>query len=147
MEKLVGWYRSQSVGGLTPKIEGFGDWLQPYAKTNEGDTAQSFLGCAYYAHSAQLLANAARVLNRKADAQHYAAEADTVRKAFSKHYFDADGKLTNAPETQTAYVLAIGFDLIFSCHKNPGRAVDGRCPRLDGSAEGQGKRGSFYLNC
>ena len=112
MEKLVGWYRSQSVGGLTPKIEGFGDWLQPYAKTNEGDTAQSFLGCAYYAHSAQLLANAARVLNRKADAQHYAAEADTVRKAFSKHYFDADGKLTNAPETQTAYVLAIGFDLI-----------------------------------
>lgn len=114
MEKLVGWYRSQSVNGLTPKIGGFGDWLQPYANKNQGDTARPFLGNAYYAHSAQLLANAARVLNREADAQRYAAEATTVRQAFAKYYFDADGKMsnTNAPETQTAYVLALAFDLL-----------------------------------
>jgi alpha-L-rhamnosidase len=35
MEKLVGWYRSQPVDGLTPKVGGYGDWLQPYATTKD----------------------------------------------------------------------------------------------------------------
>ena len=112
MEKLVGWYRAQSVDGLTPKIQGYGDWLQPYAKAQKGDTPSPLLGAAFYARSAQLLANSASVLNRKADAQRYAVEAATVRQSFSKFYFDADGKMTNAPETQTAYVLALAFDLL-----------------------------------
>ncbi|NIP93845.1 MAG: hypothetical protein GWO24_10480, partial [Akkermansiaceae bacterium] len=34
------------------------------------------------------------------------------KEAFTAHYFDADGRLRNAPETQTAYLLALAFDLI-----------------------------------
>jgi alpha-L-rhamnosidase len=112
MEKLVGWYRSQAVKGLTPKIKGYGDWLQPYAKKLTGDTPFPLLGTAFYAHDAQILADSARVLKRDEDARRYAEEAATVKQAFFEHYFDANGKLQNAPETQTAYVLAIAFDLI-----------------------------------
>ena len=112
MAKLVGWYRTQSVDGLTPKIKGFGDWLQPYSQNTRGDTPSALLGTAFYAHSAQILADSARVLKREEDAQRYAGEAARVKQAFFSHYFDASGKLQNAPETQTAYVLALAFDLI-----------------------------------
>lgn len=112
MERLVAWYRSQSAEGLTPNIKGYGDWLQPYAGETEGDTPSPLLGAAFYAHSAQILADASRVLKRDDDARRYADEAAAVKRAFFKHYFDADVKLRNAPETQTAYVLAIAFDLI-----------------------------------
>ncbi|MGA2052365.1 MAG: alpha-L-rhamnosidase C-terminal domain-containing protein, partial [Opitutales bacterium] len=69
-------------------------------------------GAAFYAHSVQILADSARVLKRDDDAKRYADEAAAVKQAFARHYFDASGKLQNAPETQTAYVLAIAFDLL-----------------------------------
>jgi len=112
MEKLVGWYRSQAVNGLLPKIQGFGDWLQPYAKSQKGDTPFPLIGAAFYAHSAQILADSARILKRDDDARRYADEAAMVKQAFLAKYFDANGKIQNAPETQTAYVLAIAFDLL-----------------------------------
>ncbi len=111
MERLVGWYRGQSKDGLIPKIGGFGDWLQPYSKT-DGDTSKLLLGTAFYAHNAQILADAARVLGKTADARNYAAETDGIKTAFTAHYFDADSKLRHATETQTSYILAIAFDLI-----------------------------------
>ena len=112
MEKHVSWYRNQSEKKLTPAIQGYGDWLQPYAKERTGETPLPLLGAAFYAKSAQILADAARVLNREKDVKRYAKEANGVREAFFKEYFDRNGKLRNAPETQTAYILAIAFDLI-----------------------------------
>lgn len=120
MEKLIGWYRSQSENGLLPRIDGFGDWLQPYptVKTDnwmgnrKGDTPLPLLGAAFYARGARILADSSRILGRADDAKRYGDEAAAVRSAFAKHYFDAEGKLQNAPETQTAYVLAIAFDLL-----------------------------------
>ncbi|HEU6447587.1 MAG TPA: family 78 glycoside hydrolase catalytic domain [Verrucomicrobiae bacterium] len=122
MEKLVGWYRSQSVNGLLPNIKGYGDWLQPYPQlpatpgdwmgNRRGDTPQPLLGSAFYARSAQILADSARILGHDEEAERYAAEAASVRHAFTTNYFSADGKLRIVPETQTAYVLAIAFDLI-----------------------------------
>lgn len=112
MERLVGWYRSQSKEHLIHKIGGFGDWLQPYATDNKGDTPKELLGTAFYANSVKILADAARVLRIEPDARKYREEATAVRRAFASHYFAADGKLQNAPETQTGYILAIAFDLI-----------------------------------
>ena len=112
MERLVGWYRSQSTNGLLPKAGGYGDWLQPYGNGTGGQTPLPLIGAAFYAHSAQLLGEAARVLKRGEDARRYADEADAVKRAFANQYFDASGKLKNAPETQTAYVLAIAFEML-----------------------------------
>jgi alpha-L-rhamnosidase len=122
MERLVGWYRAQAVDGLVPKIGGLGDWLQPYQQTppnprdnmsdRKGDTPIPFLGAAFYARSARILADSARALGRTEEAKRYGDEAAGVRAAITKEYFDGNGKLRISPETQTAYVLAISFDLI-----------------------------------
>ncbi|TVR49750.1 MAG: rhamnosidase [Puniceicoccaceae bacterium] len=122
MEKLVAWYRSQSVDGLLPNIKGYGDWLQPYRQTptdpdvwmgdRVGDTPFPLLGAAFYARSAQVLAQTAQVLGRDDNARCYRDEAGFVAAAFSRAYFDANGRLRIAPETQTAYALAIAFDLL-----------------------------------
>jgi alpha-L-rhamnosidase len=53
-----------------------------------------------------------RVLGRDEDAKRYGDKAAAVKQAFYKQYFDASGKLQNMPETQTAYVLAIAFNLL-----------------------------------
>lgn len=124
MERLVGWYRSQSKNNRIHNIFAFGDWLQPYANGKKGDTPAALLGTAYYANSARILADTARVLGREAEAEKYGAEAAAVRQAFAAHYFNADGKLKNAPETQTAYLLAIAFELI------PQQLVDKAVPHL-----------------
>jgi alpha-L-rhamnosidase len=97
---------------LIQKIDGFGDWLQPYAADNFGDTPKELLGTAFYAHSTQILAESARVLGKASDADKFDNEATEIRKSFANHYFDGDGRLQNSPETQTAYILAIAFDLI-----------------------------------
>ena len=112
MKKLVGWYRRKSEDGLLLKIKGFGDWLQPHAKNNRGDTPFPLLGLAFYGRSCQIVADTASVLGRTEEARKYAAEAQSIKDAFSGHYFDSEGKIINAPETQTAYLLALEFDLI-----------------------------------
>ena len=145
MEKLVGWYRGQSVDGLSPDMKGFGDWLQPYSKKVKGDTPHALLGAAFHARSVQILADSARVLERVGDAEKYAAEAAFVKSAFARYYFDDDGKLQNAPETQTAYLLAIEFDLIPSDLQ--GKAM-GHLVRLIGEADNHlrtGFLGTPYL--
>jgi alpha-L-rhamnosidase len=138
MEKLVGWYRSQTVDGLLPKIKGYGDWLQPYAKNTKGDTPFPLLGLAFYARGTQILADSAVILKRDDDAKRYATEAAAVKQAFYNHYFGADGKLQNAPETQTAYVLAIAFDLI---PKEAKEKAGANLVRLIGQADGHLRTG------
>lgn len=112
MEKLVKFYRKKAKNNLIPRISGFGDWLQPYAEDNKGDTPLPLLGTAFYAYSAQILADSARVLGKTDDAKKYQMEADTVKQAFGKHFFSEKGMLENSKETQTAYILAFEFNLI-----------------------------------
>jgi alpha-L-rhamnosidase len=112
MKKLVGWYRRKSKGGLLLKIKGFGDWLQPHAANVRGDTPSPLLGLAFYGRSCQIVADSASVLGREEDARKYSAEAQSIKDTFTSHYFDAEGKIRNAPETQTAYLLALEFNLI-----------------------------------
>jgi alpha-L-rhamnosidase len=148
MTKLVAWYRSQSADGLLPNIKGYGDWLQPYPNARatqedrngdrRGDTPTPLLGTAFYARSAQILADTARVLQRQEDVERFAAEAATVKQSFYRHYFDAAGKLQNAPETQTAYVLALAFDLVPAASRS---RVAGHLVRLVQEAGGHLRTG------
>lgn len=91
----------------------FGDWLA--FATTESDypgatTDKDFIQTAYFARSTDLLRATAEVLGKKEDAQEYAALLDHIRAAFQKEFVTPNGRL--ASNTQTAYSLALAFDLL-----------------------------------
>jgi len=91
----------------------FGDWLA--FQTTRADypgatTDKDLIATAYFAHSTDLLARTAEVLGRADDARNYRALFDNIRAAFQREYVTATARLTS--NTQTAYVLALDFDLL-----------------------------------
>ena len=91
----------------------FGDWLacdREDLGTPFGLTEPDLIATAFYAHSATLLAKIARVLKRDEDAEMYEAIAARVRAAFCAEFVTANGRISS--NTQTAYVLALRFDLL-----------------------------------
>jgi alpha-L-rhamnosidase len=86
----------------------FGDWLfyRPF-DDNDGRSAVTdkyLIAQCFYAHSVQLLINTSRVLNKPADEAMYSALLQKVKDAFLKEYVVSG--------TQTAYVLALNFDML-----------------------------------
>jgi len=91
----------------------FGDWLA--FQTNRADypgatTDKDLIATAYFAHSTDLLAKTAEVLGRADDARNYRALFQNIRAAFQREYVTSTARLTS--NTQTAYVLALDFDLL-----------------------------------
>lgn len=96
-------------------LEGFqfGDWLDPDAPPDNprrSKTDPHLVATAYFARSAQIVANAAAVLGREDVAAEYRALAAEVRAAFGAEYVTANGRLSS--DTATAYALALEFGLM-----------------------------------
>jgi alpha-L-rhamnosidase len=91
----------------------FGDWLA-FATTNAdypgATTAKDLLQTAYFARSTELLEKTAAVLGKREDAAEYAALEEKIRAAFVKEFVTPNGRLSS--DTQTAYALALEFDLL-----------------------------------
>jgi alpha-L-rhamnosidase len=91
----------------------FGDWLA-FATTNAdypgATTAKDLLQTAYFARSTELLEKTAAVLGKHEDAAEYAALEEKIRAAFVKEFVTPNGRLSS--DTQTAYALALEFDLL-----------------------------------
>ena len=92
----------------------FGDWLfyRP-ADDNDGRAAVTdkyLIAQCFYAHSTQLLINAANVLGDTKDAESYSALLQKIKDVFVKEYMTPNGRLVSG--TQTAYVLALNFDML-----------------------------------
>lgn len=95
--------------------EGFqlGDWLDPAAPPQDpadATTDRHLVATAYFARSADRVARMAEVLGHEGDREHYARLAAEVRAAFTRAYVLPDGRMTS--DAQTAYSLAIAFDLV-----------------------------------
>ena len=91
----------------------FGDWLDPAAPPeNPGDarTPGFIVATAYFARSAEILGQAAQVLERKAEADRYLKLASDVRSAFNHEYVTHSGRLLS--DSATAYALALQFSLL-----------------------------------
>ncbi len=92
----------------------FGDWL--FYKPNDdldgsaAVTDKFLIAQCFYAHSTQLLINAATVLGNMDDVKKYSELLATIKNAFNKEYVTANGRLVSG--TQTAYVLALNFDML-----------------------------------
>ncbi|MFN3649901.1 MAG: family 78 glycoside hydrolase catalytic domain [Armatimonadota bacterium] len=83
----------------------WGDWL------SLGETTPiELVDAAYFAYSAQLMARMAPHANGGKDLQRCRDLAEEVTERFQEDYVRADGTLK--VDTQTAYVLALAFDLI-----------------------------------
>jgi alpha-L-rhamnosidase len=110
--KWIDFQKSDSPG-LIRADRGFGDWLQPYAKNEDplrGDTQRSLIGTAYFAYTADLASRIAVLLGHSEEAAEYAGLAREVRQAFVKTFWTEENRLSS--DTQTAYLLALAFDLL-----------------------------------
>ena len=91
----------------------FGDWLA-FATTDSdypgATTDKDFLQTAYFAHSTELLAKTAAILGKKEDAAEYAALEGKIKAAFLREFVTPNGRIS--PNTQTAYAIALAFDLL-----------------------------------
>jgi alpha-L-rhamnosidase len=91
----------------------FGDWLALHSDDPSypgATTLTDFIATAYFAHSADLLARAARALGKASDAALYDKLFRDVRAAFNREFVSTGGRV--GENTQTAYALALGFGLL-----------------------------------
>jgi alpha-L-rhamnosidase len=114
MKKWVGYMRQRAGDRLLWQgDEHFGDWLA-YATTRSdypgATTDKDLLATAHFAYSTGLVARAAKILGRDADATELNALQSRVKAAFLEEYVTPNGRL--ASNTQTAYALALAFDLL-----------------------------------
>ena len=97
-----------------PKIDkwgGFGDWLAlDGSGKNDGGTSRDLIGTAFYAYDAHLMSAIAHVLGKLDDVARYNQLHDQIVEAFRHRFVTPEGLL--ACGTQTAYVLALHFELI-----------------------------------
>lgn len=92
----------------------FGDWLDYFGaqkNTSFGATPTDLIATAFFAHSADILQRTATILGKREDAANYASLLENIKRAFNAKYIKPDGTVGSG-ETQTAYVLALEFNLL-----------------------------------
>lgn len=107
MTRWVEWCREHSTGLIRDHDRGndYGDWLSINA-----DTPKELIGTAYFARSTDLVAESYDALGQTDRAAEYHELFDQIRAAFTAKYIHDDG--TVAGNTQTAYLLALAFNLM-----------------------------------
>ena len=114
MKAWVGYMDKASKNDLWNTGFHFGDWLF-YRPEDDNDgrsaiTDKYLIAQSFWAHSTQLVINAARVLGKSDDVKLYSAMLDRIKNAFVKEYMTPSGRLVSS--SQTAYVLALQFDML-----------------------------------
>lgn len=91
----------------------FGDWLDPDAPPDDPAGAKAdpdIVASAYVVRSLQLVTAAARELGDEAGTARYGDLAERARQAWVREYTTPSGRIVS--DAQTAYALAIVFDLV-----------------------------------
>ena len=126
-ESMKSWveymHRSSKDDLFVPPFQ-FGDWLF-YSPDDDNIgraavTSKALISQSFYAYSTQILADAARVLRKEKDAEIYTTLLKAIKNAFVREFVTGSGRLVS--ETQTAYTLALQFDLLPESLR--GQAVD-----------------------
>ena len=115
MLEWINYYQSVSEDHIVDLFT-YGDWLQPFSEhpTDErkGETDEKLVSTAYYARSVDLSLQAAKVLGLSDDGTKLRSKLNKIQIAFQNYFFDAEGRVSKGKPTQTAYLLAIGFNLL-----------------------------------
>ncbi len=91
----------------------FGDWLA-FATTRSdypgATTDKDLIMQAYFARSTDVVRQAAMILGKSSDAARYGELLAKIKEVFNDEFVSPNGRLSS--NTQTAYALALGFDLL-----------------------------------
>ena len=91
----------------------FGDWLA-FATTRSdypgATTGKDLIATAFFAHSTDLLQRTAQILGKQQDAARYGEQLARIKSAFRREFVTETGRV--GENTQTAYALALHFDLL-----------------------------------
>lgn len=114
MKAWVNYMHNKSHNDLWNTGFHFGDWLF-YSVDDDTDgtsaiTSKYLIAQCFYAYSTQLLINAAEVLGKEEDVKYYTDLLAKVKAAFMNEYVTPNGLISS--DTQTAYVLALQFDML-----------------------------------
>ena len=114
MKAWVGYMEKNSSNDLWNKGFHFGDWLF-YRPDDDNDgrsavTDKYLIAQCFFAHSTQILLNAATILGKNQDIEYYSNLLRRIKDAFTKEYVTSNGRLVS--NTQTAYVLALNFNML-----------------------------------
>ncbi|HTD23260.1 MAG TPA: glycoside hydrolase family 78 protein [Terriglobales bacterium] len=94
----------------------YGDWLAYAAPNSEArsypgaTTGKDLIATAFFAYSTDLLERTAQVLGKKDDAARYGDLLAKIKAAFRREFVTETGRV--GENTQTAYALALQFDLL-----------------------------------
>ena len=106
MAKFVEFREKSSTDHLAPqKFHCYGDWLNI-----DAETPKEVIYAAYTAGDARIMAKAAAVLGKNNDVVKYNTLYENIKRAFNTAYVGKDGIIKG--DTQTAYILALWFDLV-----------------------------------
>jgi alpha-L-rhamnosidase len=114
MKAWVEYVRGQAGADLVwSEGKHFGDWLA--FATNASDypgatTGKDLIATAFFAYSTELVQRAAAVLGKSEEAAEYAALVPRIKQAFAREFVTGAGRV--GENTQTAYALALQFDLL-----------------------------------
>jgi alpha-L-rhamnosidase len=114
MQKWVAY--EQSRAGADNIWDGdfhFGDWLDYFGvakNTRYGSTSTDLIATAYFAHSTDILRRASELLGKTKEAARYGQSLAKIKEVFQQKFVNPDGSVGEG--TQTAYVLALDFDLL-----------------------------------
>ena len=118
-DSMKGWvnYMAEEAGDdylwINTKHWHWGDWLAYNADKpdyNGSVTEKDLIATAYAYYSTTLLSKIASIIGKTEDVVKYQELAIKYKNAFIKEYITPNGRLVS--HTQTAYALALSFDLI-----------------------------------
>ena len=109
----------------------WGEWLEAGGSGEMEDPQKLFMypdyrsATSYYFYSSHLLAEIAKILGRKEDAEHYEALSRKVKAVFNKYFIAKDGTITEGK--QALNVRALMFNLADEDHRD---AVAGKLNQM-----------------
>ncbi|MCK5136645.1 MAG: glycoside hydrolase family 78 protein [Bacteroidales bacterium] len=114
MKKWIGYMKDRAGDDLIWDEDGhFGDWLSFDASRSDymgAYTTKDLIATAYYSYSSGLVSKVASILGQADDEKYYGDLSNQVKEAFQDEFVTPNGRLV--AHTQTAYTLALAFDLL-----------------------------------
>ena len=90
---------------------GRGDWVPPKRTQPENEEEPYLTSTAYYYRSAQIMADAARIIGRPDEAASYEELAEDIRAAYNRRFFDEDNSRYR-PDSQAANAFGLYSGLV-----------------------------------